>query len=211
MRPKSTTKGVQSVASSPRQQPLPARTCIGCRQGRAKAQLIRVVRDPTGRLIVDPQGKLPGRGAYICPQRACAAQALKGTRLREAFRQEVTACAVEELVRTMANTLAERAMACLHIARKAGRVVSGYRQVMRALVHEPVALLLVAEDTAPERRREYERRCARRQIPYRSFLTKARLGELVGRDESSAMGIEDARLSERLTLYLEGMRRLMER
>jgi predicted RNA-binding protein YlxR (DUF448 family)/ribosomal protein L30E len=211
MRPKSTTKMVQSVASSPRQQPPPARTCIGCRQGRAKAQLIRVVPDPTGRLIVDPQGKLPGRGAYICPQRACAAQALKGTRLREAFRQEVTACAVEELVRIMANTLAERAMACLHIARKAGRVVSGYTQVMRALVHEPVALLLVAEDTAPERRREYERQCARRQIPYRSFLTKARLGELVGRDESSAMGIEDARLSERLTLYLEGMRRLMER
>jgi predicted RNA-binding protein YlxR (DUF448 family)/ribosomal protein L30E len=178
---------------------------------RPKGQLLRVVPDATGRLIVDPQGKLPGRGAYICPQQACAAQALKGTRLREAFRQEVTVCAVDELVRTMANILEARAMACLHIARKAGRVVSGYTQVMRALVHDPVALLLVAEDTAPERRREYEMRCARRQIPYRSFLTKARLGELVGRDESSAIGIEDARLSERLTCDLEGMRRLMER
>jgi ribosomal protein L7Ae-like RNA K-turn-binding protein len=79
------------------------------------------------------------------------------------------------------------------------------------LAQEPVALLLVAEDTAAERRREYEKQCASRQIPYRSFLTKARLGELVGRDESSAIGIEDARLSERLRCYLEGMRRLMER
>jgi ribosomal protein L7Ae-like RNA K-turn-binding protein len=111
----------------------------------------------------------------------------------------------------MANTLEGRAMAYLHIARKAGRAVSGYTQVMRALAHAPVALLIIAEDTAPERRREYEVRCARRQIPYRSFLTKARLGELVGREESSAVGIEDARLSERLTFYLEGMRRLMER
>jgi uncharacterized protein len=161
--------------------------------------------------MVDPQGKLPGRGAYLCPQRACAAQALKGTRLREAFRQEVTACAVDALVRTMANTLEARTRACLHIARKAGRVVSGYTQVMRALGHEPVALLLVAEDTAAARRREYEKQCASRQIPYRSFLTKARLGELVGRDESSAIGIEDARLAERLTCYLEGMKRLMER
>jgi uncharacterized protein len=211
MHPKGLTKAVPSVASSPRHKPLPGRTCLGCRQVRPKSELMRLVLDPTGRLMVDPQGKLPGRGAYICPQRACAAQALTGTRLREAFRQEVTACAVDALVRTMANTLEARARACLHIARKAGRVVSGYTQVMRALVHEPVALLLVAEDTAAERRREYEKQCASRQIPYRSFLTKARLGELVGRDESSAIGIEDARLSERLMFYLEGMGRLMER
>src|SRR5919109_555501 len=211
MHPKGMTKAVPGVASSARQKPVPGRTCLGCRQARPKSELMRLVLDPTGRLMVDPQGKLPGRGAYICPQRACAAQALKGTRLREAFRQEVTSCAVDALVRTMANTLEERARAYLHMARKAGRVVSGYTQVMRALVHEPVALLLVAEDTAAERRREYEKQCASRQIPYRSFLTKARLGELVGRDESSAIGIEDARLSERLRCYLEGMRRLMER
>jgi ribosomal protein L7Ae-like RNA K-turn-binding protein len=79
------------------------------------------------------------------------------------------------------------------------------------LRHEPVTLLLVAEDTAPERLREYQQRCTSRQIPHRPFLTKARLGELVGRDESSAIGIQDARLSERLISYLEGMGRLMER
>jgi ribosomal protein L7Ae-like RNA K-turn-binding protein len=160
---------------------------------------------------LDPHGKLPGRGAYICPQRSCAEHVIKGARLREAFRHEVTLYPIDELVRAMARVMEEKALACIRIARKAGRVVSGYTQVSRALMYEPVACLLIAEDVARERLREYQGRCAIRQIPCRSFLTKARLGELAGRDESSAIGILDRRLSERLMFYLEGMGRLMER
>jgi hypothetical protein len=164
-----------------------------------------------GQLLLDVHGKLPGRGAYLCCQRACVEQAVKGVRLREAFRHEVTPGPADELVRAMARVMTEGMLTCIRMARKAGRAVSGYTQVSRALIHEPVACLLVAEDTARERRREYEGWCAKRQIPCRSCLTKARLGELAGRDESSAIGILDPRLGERLLGYLEGMRRLTER
>jgi predicted RNA-binding protein YlxR (DUF448 family) len=201
-------RGDRSVQASRRG---PGRTCVGCQQVRQKGQLLRVVCGPTGQLLLDGYGKLPGRGAYICPQRSCAEQAIKGRRWREAFRHEVAACSLDELVRAMASVMEQRALACIRIARKAGRVVSGYTQVSRAVMHAPVACLLVAEDTAPERRREYQGRCASRQIPCRSFLTKARLGELAGRDESSALGILEPRLGERLMGYLEGMSRLMER
>ena len=196
---------------APALKPAPERTCVGCQQTRPKDQLIRLVRSPTGQLVLDVHGKLPARGAYLCPQRPCAEQAVKSARLREAFRHEVTFDSVEVLVRAMASLMEERVLACIRIARKAGRVVSGYTQVSRALLYEPVVCLLVAEDTARERRREYESWCAKRQIPYRSFLTKARLGELAGRDESSALGILDARLGERLLRSLEGMSRLTER
>jgi hypothetical protein len=173
--------------------------------------LIRLVCGPNGQILPDIHGKLSGRGVYLCAQRPCAEQALKSVRLQEAFRREVTLASVDELVRVMAGVLGERVLGCIHIARKAGRVVSGYTQVSRALMYEPVACLLVAEDIAQERRREYQGWCAKRQIPYRSFLTKARLGELVGRDESSAIGIMESRLGERLLGYLEGMSRLTER
>jgi predicted RNA-binding protein YlxR (DUF448 family) len=173
--------------------------------------LIRLVCDPSGQILLDIYGKLPGRGAYLCAQRPCAAQALKRTRLQEAFRREVCVAALDELVEAMARVMAERASGCIRIARKAGRVVSGYTQVRRALMYEPVACLLVAEDTAPDRRREYEGWCAQRRIPCHLFLTKARLGELAGRDVSSALGMMDPRLGERLIGYLEGMGRLMER
>jgi len=184
---------------------------VGCQQVRTKDQLMRLVRSQSGQVLLDIHGKLPGRGAYLCAQRPCAEQALKRTRLQEAFRREVILVSLDELVRAMVRVMAERALGCIRIARKAGRVVSGYTQVSRALMYEPVACLLVAEDTARERLREYQGWCAKRQIPCRSFLTKARLGELAGRDESSAMGILDPRLGERLIGYIEGMSRLTER
>ena len=187
------------------------RTCVGCRTTHPKDQLLRLVCGPTGEVLLDIHGKLPGRGAYMCAQRACAEQAVKRARLQEAFRREVTLAPIEALVCAMASVLEERALGCIRIARKAGRVVSGYTQVSRALMYEPVACLLVAEDTAQERRREYQGWCAKRQIPCRSFLTKARLGGLAGRDESSALGILDPRLSERLLGSLEGMSRVTER
>lgn len=195
---------------SPVSERTPERTCLACRAKRPKALLVRLVCDPAGRLMVDPQGKLPGRGVYVCPQRACAARVVKDVRLPEAFRREVDVCSVDALLDAMTRTFEERGLAWIHIARKAGRVVSGYTQVIHALEREPVALLLLAEDTAPDRLREYGTRCASRRIPYRVFLTKARLGALVGRDESSAIGIQEARLAERLTFYLEGVSRLKE-
>lgn len=50
---------------------VPQRTCVACRQVKAKRELIRVVRDADGRLSVDLRGKAPGRGAYLCPDNAC--------------------------------------------------------------------------------------------------------------------------------------------
>jgi ribosomal protein L7Ae-like RNA K-turn-binding protein len=131
--------------------------------------------------------------------------------LQETLRREVILVPIDELVGAMARVLVERALGCIRIARKAGCVVSGYTQVRRALMSEPVACLLVAEDTARDRLDEYQGWCAKRQIPCRSFLTKARLGELTGRHESSAVGVLEPRLGERLIGYLEGMGRLTER
>ncbi|HXG14864.1 MAG TPA: YlxR family protein [Calidithermus sp.] len=63
----------------------PRRTCLGCRQVRPKAELVRLVRRPDGTVRVDPRG--PGRGAYVCPEEACIRQALKRGRLAQAFRE----------------------------------------------------------------------------------------------------------------------------
>jgi ribosomal protein L7Ae-like RNA K-turn-binding protein len=104
-----------------------------------------------------------------------------------------------------------RAVAYIHMARKAGRVVAGNTQLLRALAQDAVTFVLLAEDAAPERIREYTAWCVRRQIPSRLFLTKTRLGALVDRRESSAIGILEIRLSERLEWYLEGMSRLTDR
>ncbi len=50
-----------------------------------KKELIRVVRSPEGAVSLDFKGKLPGRGAYVCPDAACLARAKKSRALERAF------------------------------------------------------------------------------------------------------------------------------
>jgi len=64
---------------------IPMRQCLGCREHKPKKELIRVVRSPEGEVALDFKGKLPGRGAYVCPQAACLAKARKSRALERAF------------------------------------------------------------------------------------------------------------------------------
>ncbi len=61
------------------------RQCVGCREMKPKKELIRVVRSPEGAVSLDFKGKLPGRGAYVCPDPACLAKARKSKALERAF------------------------------------------------------------------------------------------------------------------------------
>ncbi len=50
---------------------IPIRQCIACRARRPKRELLRVVLTETGP-VLDPSGRKPGRGAYVCPDKpAC--------------------------------------------------------------------------------------------------------------------------------------------
>lgn len=64
---------------------IPMRQCLGCREHKPKKELIRVVRSPEGAISLDFKGKLPGRGAYVCPLPACLAKARKSRALERAF------------------------------------------------------------------------------------------------------------------------------
>ena len=64
---------------------IPMRQCVGCREMKPKKELIRVVRSPEGQVSLDFKGKLPGRGAYLCPAPACLARAKKSRALERAF------------------------------------------------------------------------------------------------------------------------------
>ena len=64
---------------------IPMRQCVGCREMKPKKDLIRVVKSPEGQVSLDFRGKLPGRGAYVCPDPACLARARKSRALERAF------------------------------------------------------------------------------------------------------------------------------
>ncbi len=55
----------------------------------AKRSLIRLVRSPEG-ILIDPTGKLAGRGAYLHNLRSCWDKGLKGS-LAHALKVEISA------------------------------------------------------------------------------------------------------------------------
>lgn len=56
---------------------IPSRKCTGCQEVKDKRELIRVVRDPEGKVSLDRTGRKAGRGAYICDDPECLEKAIK--------------------------------------------------------------------------------------------------------------------------------------
>ena len=80
---------------------IPMRQCLGCREHKPKKELIRAVRSLQGEVALDFKGKLPGRGAYVCPQAACLAKARKSRALERAFETALPAEVYEALEQQM--------------------------------------------------------------------------------------------------------------
>jgi uncharacterized protein len=66
------------------------RTCIGCRKRELAVELLRVVAVSTGNgehaLAVDTAGILPGRGAWLHPNRECLRAAIRRRAFGRALR-----------------------------------------------------------------------------------------------------------------------------
>ena len=67
------------------QKKIPQRQCMGCRERKAKREMIRVVRMTDGNVSLDFSGKLNGRGAYICHNPECLKKAQKAKSLERSL------------------------------------------------------------------------------------------------------------------------------
>lgn len=80
------------------------RMCTGCREMKPKKELIRVVRSKEGVISLDPIGKAPGRGAYVCPDPKCLKKAQKAKTLERALESPIS----EEVYGQLEKELAQR-------------------------------------------------------------------------------------------------------
>ena len=78
--------------------------CAGCREGKSKKELVRVVKSPDGEISVDLTGKKPGRGAYICKNEDCLARARKARCFERAFTCQISDEIYERLAREIAQS-----------------------------------------------------------------------------------------------------------
>ena len=83
------------------QKKIPQRQCMGCRERKAKKELIRVVRGTDGIVSLDFSGKLNGRGAYLCPDLSCLKKAHKAKSLERSLEVPIPEEVYDRLVKEM--------------------------------------------------------------------------------------------------------------
>ena len=83
------------------QKKIPQRQCMGCRERKAKRELIRVVRGTDGQASLDFCGKMNGRGAYICPNPECLKKVQKSKALDRSLEVTIPDKVYERLAKEM--------------------------------------------------------------------------------------------------------------
>ena len=68
---------------------IPLRQCIGCRQMKAKSELVRIIKTPDNEICLDKTGKMNGRGAYICLDNNCYNKAVKTKGIEKSLKMAI--------------------------------------------------------------------------------------------------------------------------
>lgn len=171
------------------------RMCVACRERAAPDALVRLVRHPvTAEIVVDLPGKLPGRGAWVHPERRCVQDLQKkGGKLARALDGSVDA-----------SDLRERILAALHraaadgisMASASGSLVGGHDRLVKELLGGAVEQVILASDASPRtvasiRRaaQEAEQDVVFVELPF----TRDDLGSRTGRGARAALGVRPTR------------------
>ena len=68
---------------------IPLRQCVGCGEMKDKKEMMRVLKSAEGQVCLDMTGRKNGRGAYLCKNGACLAQARKNKGLERSFKMRI--------------------------------------------------------------------------------------------------------------------------
>ncbi len=160
------------------------RTCLVTRATGPTAGLIRFVRAPDGQVVPDLRAKLPGRGVWISGRRAVVAEAVRKRVFSRGFKVETEAPA--DLPDLVDRLLAEAALGSLSMARKAGKVVTGFGKVTSALARGQAVAVVHAIEAADDGRRKVA------QVMRRRARSEAGLDE----DDADGEDLEDDDLDD---------------
>ena len=82
---------------------IPMRSCVITREKLPKGELLRIVKTPEGKVVVDTSGKMNGRGAYIKRDNQVLDKAKKSKILDKILEIDIPGEVYEEINRIINN------------------------------------------------------------------------------------------------------------
>lgn len=163
----------------------PQRMCIVCYGKKAKHELLRISRYEN-EVFIDSCGKYMGRGYYVCRNGNCMERALAKDLLNKHLgfdlSEEKIASLQERWEKTRAENKISSILNFLVLAKRAGKLASGFQAVSLSCKRQKAYLLFIASDVAPNSKKELTALAKQYKLPICEFLTKEQLG-LVCRSE----------------------------
>lgn len=86
---------------------IPMRQCVGCGLMKSKKEMMRVLKDAEGDIVLDVTGKKNGRGAYLCHSADCLKAARKNRGLERSFKAAIPEEVYDRLEKEFTGTDAE--------------------------------------------------------------------------------------------------------
>lgn len=79
---------------------IPFRKCVGCNERKPKHELLRVVYNKnTNKITIDKNGKVSGRGAYICLNKNCLEKARKFKKINRSLKISISDDIYDNLIK----------------------------------------------------------------------------------------------------------------
>lgn len=119
-------------------------TCLVTGRSLPVREMVRFVLDPQRRVMADIAAQLPGNAWYITAERPYVEQAVA----EQLFGADASVDAA--LPDRVERALEQRALQLLAMAKKAGVLIVGYDKALERLLQGKGAVLLHAEDAAPD-------------------------------------------------------------
>ncbi len=175
------------------------RRCIATGEVLPEGRLLRFAADPAGRVVVDVEAKLPGRGLWVRSERTAVKRAVDKHLFARAAKAPLTA--EGDLDQLAEARLAERILAHLGLAHRSGQLILGFDTVERALRSEsPPAVIVQSSDAAPDGGRKLQAAAvAKGLVPYViGCFSGAELSLALGRANVVHAALKPGRMAERL-------------
>lgn len=89
------------------------------------------------------------------------------------------------------------------LARRAGKILSGYRTCMNSIGRGRIKLIILAEDTSQNTKDKFRSLCERYEIPFRIYGRSDDLSAMAGMSLRGVFGITDGNFAEAMIKEIE--------
>ncbi len=164
----------------------PSRKCIVTTKILAKEELVRFVLGPENTVYPDIDNKLPGRGVWSILSEEAIKKTIQGKIFSKVFRKKVNI--PDNLDTQIENLLLHKLMNALSLAKKSGKVITGFEKVRIALKDDKVALLLSASDGSNDGKSKIASLMHDKNNIY-EVLTSGEMSEALGKENAVHVAI----------------------